>query len=101
MTPQPQIDPNVGVPMGSGYAPANGTADPGPATDAGAANSFYAPQLLPPTNNNSASNSNRPTVGVHTALYRRPVGATSVSTSTAPVKRAVDAGSWDSVPATR
>lgn len=101
LTPQPQIDPNVGVPMSSGYVPANGTVDPGPATDAGAANSFYAPQLLPPANDNSANNSHRPTVDVHTAVYRRPVGAASVSTSTAPVQRAVDAGSWDSVPATR
>ena len=42
----------------------------------------------------------RPSVEVHTAVCRRPIPATEVSTGTEP-SRAVDDGAWDTVPTTR
>jgi hypothetical protein len=71
----------------------NGPIVPYPEAGNGA---FNAPQLLAPTNDRTAS---APTVDIHTAVYRRPVGASSVSTakpmqSAAP---AVDATPWTAV----
>jgi hypothetical protein len=85
-TPTPAIE-NTTVP-----ASGAGTVFPGP-SDSGA---FSAPSLLPPTNDRTAS---APTVDIHTAVYRRPVGASSVSTakpvqSSAP---AADATPWITV----
>lgn len=64
-----------------------GTVYPGPAESG-----FTAPNLLPPTNDRTAR---APTVDIHTAVYRRPVGASSVS-SAKPVQAApaVDATPW-------
>jgi hypothetical protein len=70
---------------------------PGPEADATGA--FAAPPLLsPPVTNPTAS---RPNVDIHTAVYRRPATAAAVSTTVAkPVTTgAVDASSWDTVPA--
>jgi hypothetical protein len=85
-TPTPAIE-NTTVP-----ASGAGTVFPGP-SDSGA---FSAPNLLPPTNDRTAS---APTVDIHTAVYRRPVGASSVSAAK-PVQLAapaVDATPWTTV----
>ncbi len=92
-TPTPELPTDFGTPVESGYVPE--TTDG--ATDGSGA--FSAPPLMtPPFNGQTAS---RPTVDVRTAVFRRPVGATTVSATSAPVRRAVDAGGWSTTPASR
>jgi hypothetical protein len=83
-----------GAPATSLYpGPAAATTPPGGAFDA-------PPLMSPPYTDHTAS---RPTVDVHMAVYRQPVDAASVSTTTGrpvtPVaaSRAVDAGGWTTV----
>lgn len=93
-TPVPALNSDVGTPVGSNYLPSEPTPEP----EAGAFNEgLQAPQLMAPVNDHTAS---RPSVDVHTAVYRRPIPATGVSTATEP-SRAVDSGEWDTVPASR
>lgn len=93
-TPIPAIPSDVGTPVGSNYLPTAPIAEP----EAGALNDgLQAPQLMAPVNDHTAS---RPSVDVHTAVYRRPIPAMEVSTGTE-TSRAVDDGAWDTVPTTR
>ncbi len=87
-TPAPAIDPPA--PTSSSYP-----FDPGPYPEDA---SLTAPQLIGPVNDQTAR---APTVDIHTAVYRRPVGASSVSTTAArPVSStpAVDNTPWTAIP---
>ena len=82
-TPPPQI----AEPATSNYTPY-----PGPAEGA----ALTAPPLLAPPHTDATAS--RPTVDIHTAVYRRPVSAATVSTTAARPAAAVDASGWETVP---
>jgi hypothetical protein len=93
-TPVPQIQEATG----SGYSPNY----PGPEAGDGAAfgPDFPAPPLI---NANGDPTASRPTVDIHTAVYRRPANVTRTSTTaarpvaTTPSRTAVDNSGWETV----